>query len=108
MEVYKVDGYRFDGVTSMIYEHHGIGVGFTGKYEEYFNGNLEKDALVYLMLANRVIREVSGGGSVAIAEDVSGFPCLCRRYEEGGIGFDFRLGMAIPDMWIKLIKEVKD
>jgi len=32
-------------------------------------------------------------------------PALCRPVEEGGIGFDYRLGMAIPDMWIKLLKE---
>lgn len=107
MEEYRVDGYRFDGVTSMIYQHHGINFGFTGNYKEYFNENLEKDALVYLMLANRIIKSINPF-SVSIAEDVSGFPCLCRTFVDGGIGFDFRLCMAIPDMWIKLLKEVKD
>ena len=33
-------------------------------------------------------------------------PALCRPVADGGIGFDYRLGMALPDMWIKLLKEV--
>ena len=37
--------------------------------------------------------------------DVSGMPTLCRPVEEGGVGFDYRLAMSIPDMWIKLLKE---
>lgn len=42
--------------------------------------------------------------AILIAEDVSGFPALCRSIKDGGIGFNFRLAMALPDMWIKLLK----
>ena len=31
-----------------------------------------------------------------------------RPVSEGGIGFDFRMAMAIPDLWIKLLKETMD
>ena len=103
------DGFRFDGVTSMLYKHHGIGFGFSGDYNEYFGSRscADADACVYLMLANKLIHTLLPN-AVTIAEDVSGMPLLCRPVEEGGIGFDYRLGMAIPDMWIKLLKEVRD
>jgi 1,4-alpha-glucan branching enzyme len=91
----------------MLYQHHGAGFGFTGNYNEYFNDNLDIDALAYLSIANELARTVDPG-VILIAEDVSGFPGLCRLYEDGGIGFGFRLAMAIPDMWIKLLKEVRD
>ena len=107
MQEFQVDGYRFDGITSMIYKHHGIGYGFTGNYNEYFNDNLDKDAIAYLMLANTLIKEINPK-AISIAEDVSGIPGLCRSIEDGGFGFDFRLSMAIPDMWIKLLKESSD
>ena len=29
-------------------------------------------------------------------------PALCRPVPEGGQGFDYRLGMAIPDKWIEV------
>ncbi|GAA5882786.1 hypothetical protein JCM16303_002455 [Sporobolomyces ruberrimus] len=106
MEVYQFDGFRFDGVTSMMYTHHGIGSGFSGGYHEYFGENVDEEAVVYLMLANTMIHELYPG-SITIAEDVSGMPALCRTVEEGGIGFDYRLSMAVPDMWIKLLKESK-
>ena len=103
------DGFRFDGVTSMLYKHHGIGVGFSGDYNEYFGENsaVDKDAFVYLMLANHLIHQLIPN-AITIAEDVSGMPLLCRPVEEGGVGFDYRLAMAIPDMWIKLLKETRD
>jgi 1,4-alpha-glucan branching enzyme len=107
LEEYNVDGFRFDGVTSMIYTHHGAGYGFTGNYKEYFNEFLDHDALVYCMLANTLAKELYPE-VILIAEDVSGFPALCRTIEDGGIGFNYRLTMAIPDMWIKLLKESKD
>lgn len=107
LEEYQTDGFRFDGVTSMLYHHHGKGVGFTGGYHEYFNENLDLDALAYLTMANMIAYEVNDK-SILIGEDVSGFPGLCRPISEGGIGFGFRLAMAIPDMWIKLLKEVRD
>ncbi len=107
VDEYRFDGFRFDGVTSMLYEHHGIATGFTGNYKEYFNTAIEMDALVYLMLVNSMLHE-EYPFVITIAEDVSGMPTLCRPLSEGGIGFDYRLAMAIPDMWIKLLKEKDD
>ncbi|KAJ3159651.1 alpha-1,4-glucan branching enzyme [Irineochytrium annulatum] len=104
---YKFDGFRFDGVTSMLYVHHGIGTGFSGNYDEYFGNQVDMEAVIYLMLANHAMRKLHPH-IITIAEDVSGMPALCRRIEEGGIGFDYRLGMAIPDMWIKILKEKSD
>nr|CAG8438079.1 11684_t:CDS:10 [Entrophospora candida] len=108
MEEYKFDGFRFDGVTSMMYKHHGIGTGFSGGYHEYFGDSVDEEAIVYLMLANDMLHQLSPNNMITIAEDVSGMPGLCRPVSEGGVGFDYRLGMAIPDMWIKLLKEQKD
>ncbi|CAD8081375.1 unnamed protein product [Paramecium primaurelia] len=107
MNEYQFDGFRFDGVTSMLYVHHGNGYGFTGGYHEYFNELADIDSLVYLMLANDLIHEIHPN-SITIAEDVSGYPTLCRNIKEGGIGFDYRMAMAVPDKWIKLLKEYKD
>ena len=109
IEDFGFDGFRFDGITSMLYKHHGIGVGFSGDYNEYFGDNsaVDIDALVYLSLANKLIHELIPN-AMTVAEDVSGMPLLCRPVEEGGVGFDYRLAMAIPDMWIKLLKEQKD
>ena len=107
LEEYKADGFRFDGVTSMLYHHHGSGVGFTGNYEEYFNDQLDVDALAYLVLATTLAKTLVED-VILIAEDVSGFPGLCRPADEGGIGFNYRLAMALPDMWIKLLKEKRD
>jgi 1,4-alpha-glucan branching enzyme len=104
MNEYKFDGFRFDAITSMLYHHHGIGVGFTGNYKEYFGVHVDMEAIVYLMLANDLVHEIYPD-AITIAEDVSGMPTLCRKVDEGGIGFDFRLSMYIPDMWIKILKE---
>ncbi|KAJ1918438.1 alpha-1,4-glucan branching enzyme [Mycoemilia scoparia] len=107
IEVYGFDGFRFDGVTSMMYKHHGIAYGFSGDYNEYFTGNTDEEAVAYLMLANYMCHKLYPG-FVTIAEDVSGMPSLCCPAEDGGVGFDYRLSMAIPDMWIKLLKEKSD
>jgi len=107
LDEYQFDGFRFDGVTSMLYHHHGINHGFSGNYAEYFSPNTNVDAVVYLMLANDLIHELVPG-SITIAEDVSGMPALCRPVSEGGVGFDARLGMGIPDYWIKLVKHTRD
>ncbi|CAJ0643016.1 10721_t:CDS:10 [Entrophospora sp. SA101] len=107
MEEYKFDGFRFDGVTSMMYTHHGIGTGFSGGYHEYFGDSVDEDAVTYLMLANDTLHQLYPNINT-IAEDVSGMPGLCRPISEGGTGFDYRLAMAIPDMWIKLLKEQRD
>ncbi|XP_037888240.1 1,4-alpha-glucan-branching enzyme [Glossina fuscipes] len=106
-ENYNFDGYRFDGVTSMIYHSRGIDQSFSGDYNEYFGMNVDTDALNYLALANYMLH-LQNPQCVTIAEDVSGMPTLCRPIYEGGIGFDYRLGMAIPDKWIQLLKEYSD
>ncbi|MCQ2348147.1 MAG: alpha amylase C-terminal domain-containing protein [Paludibacteraceae bacterium] len=106
LDVYDFDGFRFDGVTSMMYLSHGLGEDFNG-YGSYFNGNEDGDAICYLTLANKLIHEVKPW-AITIAEDISGMPGLAQPMEDGGIGFDYRLAMGIPDFWIKYIKEVKD
>jgi 1,4-alpha-glucan branching enzyme len=107
MEEYKFDGFRFDGVTSMMYVHHGMGTGFSGGYPEYFGLGADEEAIVYLMLANDAMHALYPS-VITIAEDVSGMPLLCIPVSQGGIGFDYRLSMAIPDMWIKLLKHKTD
>ncbi len=106
LDVYGFDGFRFDGVTSMMYLSHGLGEDFNG-YPAYFNGNEDGDAICYLTLANKLIHEVKPW-AITVAEDISGMPGLAQPMEDGGIGFDYRLAMGIPDFWIKYIKEVKD
>ena len=106
LEEYKFDGYRFDGVTSMLYRSHGLGEDFTG-YASYYNLNQDGDAICYLTLANKLIHEVNPN-AITIAEEVSGIPGLAAEIDDGGIGFDYRLAMNIPDFWIKYIKEVRD
>jgi len=108
MEEFKFDGFRFDGVTSMLYHHHGINTSFTGSYSDYFGTQTNVDACVYLMLANRLIKQINPEGGLSIAEDVSGMPALCRPVEEGGLGFDYRLNMSAPDMWIDMLKNTPD
>jgi 1,4-alpha-glucan branching enzyme len=105
MEEFHFDGYRFDGVTSMLYFHHGH-TSF-GHYDKYFKEGVDWDAVTYLQLANEVIHEFKKD-SISVAEDVSGMPGLCRTPGEGGVGFDFRLAMGIPDYWIKILKEKTD
>ncbi|XP_073275116.1 1,4-alpha-glucan-branching enzyme-like isoform X2 [Primulina huaijiensis] len=107
LDEFRFDGFRFDGVTSMLYHHHGINMAFTGNYNEYFSETTDVDAVVYLMLANDLIHGVLPNATV-IAEDVSGMPGLGRPVSEGGIGFDYRLAMAIPDKWIEYLKNKKD
>ncbi|KAI9774824.1 MAG: alpha-1,4-glucan branching enzyme [Geoglossum simile] len=107
MDEYQFDGFRFDGVTSILYTHHGIGTGFSGGYHEYFGPGVDEEGVVYLMLANEMLHRLYPD-CITIAEDVSGMPALCLALSLGGIGFDYRLAMAIPDMWIKLLKEKKD
>ncbi|CAA9994478.1 unnamed protein product [Nesidiocoris tenuis] len=105
-EEYGFDGFRFDGVTSMLYHNHGT-QGFSGDYNEYFGMGVDTDALIYLMIANNILHKLYPN-VITIAEDVSGMPGLCRPVEEAGVGFDYRLGMAIPDKWIELLKTNRD
>ena len=106
LEEYRFDGFRFDGVTSMLYLDHGLGKAFGG-YGDYYDGNQDTDAIVYLTLANILIHEVNRN-AITIAEEMSGMPGLALKFSEGGLGFDYRMAMGIPDYWIKMIKEKKD
>lgn len=124
VEEYQFDGFRFDGVTSMMYKHHGIGTGFSGGYHEYFGDDADEEGVVYLMLVSLFIMSWNESlmivmqandamhsifpNTITIAEDVSGMPLLGVPVSKGGLGFDYRLSMAIPDMWIKLLKHKAD
>ncbi|MFR9602295.1 MAG: alpha-amylase family glycosyl hydrolase [Rikenellaceae bacterium] len=105
LDEFHFDGYRFDGVTSMIYHHFGY-TEFDAR-EKFFDEGVNRDALVYLSLANDLTHKVDPH-AITIAEDVSGMPGMCIPLADGGIGFDYRLGMAIPDFWIKLLEDVPD
>lgn len=103
---YHFDGFRFDGVTSMLYHDHGLGTNFDSN-DKYFSMNTDVEAITYLQLANELIREVNPQ-AITIAEDMSGMPGMCLPIEDGGIGFDYRLAMGLPDMWIRTLKEKRD
>lgn len=103
---YHFDGFRMDGITSMLYLDHGLSKNFTS-LDMYFDGNSDDDAIVYLMLANQLVHEIRPD-AITIAEDMSGMPGLATPREEGGFGFNYRLAMGVPDFWIKLIKEFPD
>ena len=103
---FHFDGFRFDGVTSMIYHDHGLGEAFDND-KKYFSTNTNVEAITYLQLANELIHQVNPK-AITISEDMSGMPGMCLPISEGGIGFDYRLAMGLPDMWIKTIKETKD
>lgn len=106
LEEFHFDGFRFDGVTSMLYYSHGLGEAFCG-YGDYFNGHEDDNAICYLTLANLLIHEVNPN-AITIAEEVSGMPGLAAKFNDGGYGFDYRMAMNIPDYWIKTIKELPD
>ena len=106
MDVFHFDGFRFDGVTSMLYHDHGLGSAFTN-YGMYFSMNTDTESVTYLQLANELIHEINPK-AISIAEDMSGMPGMCLPIKQGGIGFDFRLSMGVPDLWIKMIKEQQD
>ncbi len=106
MEIFHFDGFRFDGVTSMLYRDHGLGSAFTD-YSMYFSLNTDTEAVTYLQLANELIHAVNPN-AITIAEDMSGMPGMCLPVADGGIGFDYRLNMGVPDMWIKMLKESAD
>jgi len=106
LDEYRLDGFRFDGITSMLYLDHGLEKAFVS-YNDYFSKNVDEDALVYLALAGQVIHAVNPE-AVVIAEDISGMPGLACPREDGGIGLDYRFAMGVPDFWIKLVKEIPD
>ncbi|MCX6875535.1 MAG: alpha-amylase family glycosyl hydrolase [Verrucomicrobia bacterium] len=105
LEEFRFDGFRFDGVTSMLYHSHGTQA--FGSYDDYFGGDADEDAILYLQLATRLIATFKPGALI-IAEDMSGMPGLCRPHAEGGLGFSHRLNMGLPDYWIKLLKHSRD
>jgi len=102
MEEYHFDGFRFDGVTSMIYHDHGLGTAFDD-YDKYFSLNTDIEAVNYLQFANDLIKEIKPD-AISIAEDMSGMPGMCLPVADGGIGFDYRLAMGMPDLWVKAMK----
>ncbi len=106
MEEFHFDGFRFDGVTSMLYHDHGLGSAFTD-YSMYFSLNTDTEAVTYLQLANSLIHSLNKN-AITIAEDMSGMPGMCLPISSGGIGFDYRLSMGVPDLWIKFLKEYRD
>lgn len=106
LDEFHFDGFRFDGVTSMLYYNHGLGQDFGG-YGDYFNGGQDDNAICYLTLANKLIHDVNKN-AITIAEEMSGMPGLAAKFEDGGYGFDYRLAMGLPDYWIKMIKEKSD
>lgn len=105
LDEFRFDGFRFDGVTSMLYYNHGLGQAF-GSYDDYYNGGQDDNAIVYLTLANELIHQVNPR-AITIAEEMSGMPGLAAKFNDGGIGFDYRMAMGIPDFWIKTIKRKK-
>ena len=106
LEEFKFDGFRFDGVTSMLYYNHGLGQAF-GSYGDYYNGGQDTNAITYLTLANKLIHAINPH-AITIAEEMSGMPGLATKIKDGGMGFDYRMAMGIPDYWIKMLKEKKD
>lgn len=106
IQVFHFDGFRFDGVTSMLYYDHGLGRDFVG-YESYYDGGQDGDAITYLTLANDLIHEINSK-AITIAEEMSGLPGLATPTKNGGLGFDYRMAMGVPDFWIKMIKEIPD
>lgn len=106
LDTYHFDGFRFDGVTSMLYHDHGLGTAFTD-YSKYFSLNTDIEAVTYLMLANE-LTHLFNPSVTTIAEDMSAMPGMALPISSGGIGFDYRLSMGIPDFWIKQLKEKTD
>ena len=106
IEEFHFDGFRFDGVTSMLYHDHGLGSAFDN-YDKYFSMNTNTDAVTYLQLANELIHSVNPV-AITIAEDMSGMPGMCLPIRQGGIGFDYRLSMGVPDFWVRTLKTQRD
>ncbi len=106
LEEYHFDGFRFDGITSMLYHDHGLGTAFDS-YDRYFSMNTNIEAVTYLQLAADLAHEVKKQ-AVLVSEDMSGMPGMCLPVSQGGLGFDYRLAMGVPDFWIKMCKDTPD
>lgn len=105
MQEFRFDGFRFDGVGSMMYFHFGNINEFNPW--KYFTDGVEFDAVTYLQLANKLVHTINSN-AITIAEDVTGMPGLTNPIRDGGIGFDYRLGMGIPDFWVATLKNKRD
>jgi 1,4-alpha-glucan branching enzyme len=106
LDEFRVDGFRFDGITSMLYLHHGLGVDFLD-YSQYFDSTVDEDAWIYCNLANRVIHEIRPD-AITVAEDVSGMPGIAAPIDDNGVGFDYRMAMGVPECWFRMARDVCD
>ncbi|KAH9622869.1 hypothetical protein KSS87_007872 [Heliosperma pusillum] len=106
IEQYHIDGFQFHSIPSMIYTHNGFAT-FTGDLEEYCNQYVDRDALMYLILANDILHALHPN-IITIAEDATLYPGLCEPSSQGGLGFDYYVNLAAPEMWLSLLENVPD
>lgn len=111
LEEYHVDGFRFDAVGNMLYKDFGVDDNFshTGRcfYGKDGKPRTNNEGELYIALANHLIHEINPKG-ISIAEEFSGMPGLTCLPKDGGLGFDARFAMGIPDYWEKFIKKPQD
>ncbi|XP_058788144.1 1,4-alpha-glucan-branching enzyme 3, chloroplastic/amyloplastic [Vicia villosa] len=106
IEEYQIDGFQFHSLSSMIYTHNGF-ASFTGDLEEYSNQYVDKDALLYLIMANEILH-VLHPNIITIAEDATYYPGLCEPTSQGGLGFDYYVNLSAPEMWSTFLETVPD
>ena len=94
LEEFHFDGFRFDGVTSMLYYDHGLGKAFGG-YGDYYDGGQDTDAITYLTLANKLIHKLNPR-AITIAEEMSGMPGLATPFADGGLASTTAWPWAYP------------
>lgn len=106
-EAYRVDGFRFDAVSTALYRHRSLdGHGrFDKGLDDYFgpNSGMDVAALTYFKLVNLLTHELVQPPLVTIAEEHSGLPGLCAPVLERGVGFDFRQAMGLAPLWERLL-----
>lgn len=111
MEEFRIDGFRFDAVGNMLYIDHGVNDSFSHVGRCFYgkDGQPREDVYgeLYLCLANDLIHNMDEH-AITIAEEFSGMPGLTCSPAEGGLGFDYRFAMGIPDFWAKAIENPKD
>ncbi|CAL5392773.1 unnamed protein product [Camellia sinensis] len=103
---YQIDGFQFHSLASMIYTHNGF-ASFTGDMEEYCNQYVDKDALIYLILANEILHALHPS-IITIAEDATLYPGLSEPTSLGGLGFDYFVNLSASEMWSSLLENVPD
>ncbi|KAK9673873.1 hypothetical protein RND81_12G195300 [Saponaria officinalis] len=106
IEEYHIDGFQFHSLPSMMYTHNGFAT-FTGDFEEYCNQYVDRDALLYLILANDILHFLHPN-IITIAEDATLYPGLCEPSSQGGLGFDYYVNLAAPEMWLSFLENVPD